>query len=59
MDNWGHPAYKLPPEANLMAVAHYLEALDIQREIIKIQVTAWIKKPPSSDIYCWWTVNSC
>src|SRR5208283_2835878 len=21
---WGHPAYKLPPEANLMAVAHYL-----------------------------------
>ena len=20
---WGHPAYKLPPEANLMAVAHY------------------------------------
>jgi Ni,Fe-hydrogenase I large subunit len=24
---WGHPAYKLPAEANLMAVAHYLEAL--------------------------------
>ncbi|MGD8688440.1 MAG: nickel-dependent hydrogenase large subunit, partial [Gammaproteobacteria bacterium] len=23
---WGHPAYKLPPEANLMAVAHYLDA---------------------------------
>jgi hydrogenase large subunit len=21
---WGHPAYRLPPEANLMAVAHYL-----------------------------------
>jgi len=34
---WGHPAYKLPPEANLMAVAHYLEALDFQREIVKIQ----------------------
>ena len=28
----GHPAYKLPPEANLMAVAHYLEALDFQKE---------------------------
>ena len=28
---WGHPAYKLPPEANLMAVAHYLEALAWQR----------------------------
>ena len=34
---WGHPAYKLPPEANLMAAAHYLEALDWQREVIKIQ----------------------
>src|SRR5512142_2071175 len=33
---WGHAAYKLPPEANLMAVAHYLEALDWQREVIKI-----------------------
>lgn len=33
---WGHPAYKLPPEANLMAVAHYLEALDFQKEIVKI-----------------------
>ena len=28
---WGHPAMKLPPEANLMAVAHYLKALDFQR----------------------------
>ncbi|HOA83715.1 nickel-dependent hydrogenase large subunit [Thermodesulfovibrio thiophilus] len=42
---WGHPAYKLPPEANLMAVAHYLEALDIQREIIKIQVLLGSKNP--------------
>lgn len=33
---WGHPAYKLPPEANLMAVAHYLEALDFQKEVAKI-----------------------
>ena len=33
---WGSPAYKLPAEANLMAVAHYLEALDFQREIVKI-----------------------
>jgi len=32
---WGHPAYKLPPEANLMAVAHYLEALEWQRDVIK------------------------
>ena len=34
---WGHPAYKLPPEANLMAAAHYLEALEWQRDVIKIQ----------------------
>jgi [NiFe] hydrogenase large subunit len=29
---WGHPAYKLPPELNLLAVAHYLEALDQQAQ---------------------------
>lgn len=29
---WGHSAMALPPEANLMAVSHYLEALDYQRK---------------------------
>ncbi len=29
---WGHPAMKLSPEVNLLAVAHYLQALDIQRK---------------------------
>jgi len=29
---WGHPAMQLPAEANLMAVSHYLEALDYQRK---------------------------
>ncbi|MDH3840685.1 MAG: nickel-dependent hydrogenase large subunit [Chromatiales bacterium] len=33
---WGSDAYRLPAEANLMAVAHYLEALDFQKEIVKI-----------------------
>jgi [NiFe] hydrogenase large subunit/hydrogenase large subunit len=42
---WGHPAYKLPPEANLMAVAHYLEALDWQREVIKIHAVLGGKNP--------------
>ena len=42
---WGHPAYKLPPEANLMAVAHYLEALDFQREIVKVQTVFGGKNP--------------
>jgi len=42
---WGHPAYKLPPEANLMAVAHYLEALQWQKEVIKIQTVFGGKNP--------------
>jgi [NiFe] hydrogenase large subunit/hydrogenase large subunit len=42
---WGHPAYKLPPEANLMAVAHYLEALDWQRRFIKIHAILGGKNP--------------
>jgi Ni,Fe-hydrogenase I large subunit len=42
---WGHPAYRLPPEANLMAVAHYLEALDWQREYIKIHAILGGKNP--------------
>ena len=29
---WGHPAMKLPPEINLLAVAHYLQALEYQRK---------------------------
>jgi hydrogenase large subunit len=42
---WGHPGYKLPPEANLMAVAHYLEALEFQREIVKIHTVLGGKNP--------------
>jgi hydrogenase large subunit len=42
---WGHPAYKLPPEANLMATAHYLEALDFQKEIVKIHTIFGGKNP--------------
>jgi hydrogenase large subunit len=33
---WGHKLYKLPPEANLMAVAHYLEVLDWHKDILQI-----------------------
>ncbi len=42
---WGHSAYNLPPEANLMAVAHYLDALDLQKEIIKIHAILGSKNP--------------
>jgi Ni,Fe-hydrogenase I large subunit len=42
---WGHPAYKLPAEANLMAVAHYLEALDWQRDVIRAHALLGAKNP--------------
>lgn len=42
---WGHPAYKLPPEANLMAVSHYLDALDWQRDFIRIHAILGGKNP--------------
>jgi len=42
---WGHPAYKLPPEVNLIGVAHYLEALEWQKDIIKIHTIFGGKNP--------------
>ena len=42
---WGHPAYKLPPEANLMAVSHYLEALSWQRDVARLHAIFGGKNP--------------
>jgi len=42
---WGNPSYKLPPEVNLLAVTHYLEALEWQREIVKIHTIFGGKNP--------------
>jgi hydrogenase large subunit len=42
---WGHSAYKLPPEANLMAVAHYLDALAWQRDVVKLHAIFGGKNP--------------
>ncbi len=42
---WGHPSYKLPAEANLMAVAHYLEALEWQRDVVKLHAIFGGKNP--------------
>jgi hydrogenase large subunit len=33
---WGHKAMKLPPDVNLLAVSHYLQALDYQRTANRI-----------------------
>jgi len=42
---WGHPAYKLPAPVNLLAVAHYLEALDWQRDVIRLHAIFGGKNP--------------
>jgi len=42
---WGHPAMKLPPDANLMASAHYLQALEVQRTANKIVTILGSKTP--------------
>ncbi len=42
---WGHAAYKLPPEVNLLGVAHYLEALEWQKEIVKVHTVFGGKNP--------------
>ena len=42
---WGHPAMKLPPEINLIAVAHYFQALDYQRTANKIVSILGSKTP--------------
>ena len=43
--DWGHPAYRLPPEVNLLAVAHYIEALELQRDFIRIHAVLGSKNP--------------
>ncbi|NYZ11010.1 nickel-dependent hydrogenase large subunit [Azospirillum sp. RWY-5-1] len=42
---WGHPAMILPPEANLMAATHYLQALDYQRRMNKVVAILGSKTP--------------
>jgi [NiFe] hydrogenase large subunit len=42
---WGHPAYKLPPEANLMACAHYIEALRLQARAARMHAIFGGKNP--------------
>jgi hydrogenase large subunit len=42
---WGHPAMKLPPEVNLLAVNHYLQALEYQRKANQIVTILGSKTP--------------
>ena len=49
---WGHPAMKLPPEVNLMAVAHYLQALEYQRKANMIVSILGSKTPHVARTSC-------
>jgi hydrogenase large subunit len=42
---WGHPAMKLSPEVNLLAVSHYLQALEYQQKVNKIVAILGSKTP--------------
>lgn len=42
---WGHPAMKLSPEVNLLAVAHYLQALEYQQIANKVVAILGSKTP--------------
>jgi hydrogenase large subunit len=42
---WGHPAMKLSPEVNLLAVNHYLQALDYQRRVNQVVTILGAKTP--------------
>ncbi|MBI5178241.1 MAG: nickel-dependent hydrogenase large subunit [Nitrospinae bacterium] len=42
---WGHPAYKLPAEVNLLAVSHYLDALVLQAKAARLHAILGGKNP--------------
>jgi quinone-reactive Ni/Fe-hydrogenase large subunit len=47
---WGNKNYKLTPEQNLIGVAHYLKALDVQRDLAKMQAIFGGKNPHPQSI---------
>lgn len=42
---WGHPDYRLPPEANLLAAAHYIEWLRMQTRAARMMAMFGGKNP--------------
>ncbi len=42
---WGNPAYRLSPELDLLAFSHYLDALDFQRQYIRVHALLGGKNP--------------
>jgi quinone-reactive Ni/Fe-hydrogenase large subunit len=47
---WGNKHYQLTPEQNLIGVAHYLKALDVQRDLAKMQAIFGGKNPHPQSI---------
>ena len=42
---WGHKTYKFTPEQNLIVLAHYLKALEVQRTIAQMMAIFGAKQP--------------
>ncbi|MCS7171760.1 MAG: nickel-dependent hydrogenase large subunit [Aquificaceae bacterium] len=42
---WDHPEYRLPPELSLMAIAHYIDALNWQAQIVQVHTIFGGKNP--------------
>jgi Ni,Fe-hydrogenase I large subunit len=42
---WGNPSYKLPPEANLVILSHYLDALEVSKVAAQAQAIFGGKNP--------------
>ncbi len=55
---WGHSAMKLPPEVNLIAAAHYIQALEIQRDANKIVTILGGKTPHIQNLAVGGVTNS-
>jgi len=55
---WGHPAMKLPPEVNLIAVAHYLQALEYQRYANQVVAMLGGKTPHIQNVAVGGVANS-
>ncbi|RRJ83660.1 nickel-dependent hydrogenase large subunit [Aestuariirhabdus litorea] len=55
---WGHPSMTLPPEVNLIAAAHYLQALEIQREANRIVTIVGSKTPHVQNLCVGGVTNS-
>ena len=55
---WGHPAMKLSPEVNLLAVSHYLQALEYQRKVNQIVAILGSKTPHIQNLAVGGVVNA-